>query len=62
MSVSGLALRGRKRSVQRLDGCVFAGRCSLATDLCRKLAPGLEQKGPGHIAACHYASKEAAEA
>jgi peptide/nickel transport system ATP-binding protein len=47
---------------QRIDGCVFAGRCSLATDLCREVAPGLEQKGPRHIAACHYARKEAAAA
>src|ERR1700732_1011361 len=36
---------------QRLLGCVFAGRCSLATDLCREVAPGLEEKGPRHIAA-----------
>src|SRR4030088_3612432 len=24
---------------QRIEGCVFAGRCSLATDLCREVAP-----------------------
>jgi peptide/nickel transport system ATP-binding protein len=47
---------------QRIEGCVFAGRCCLATDLCREVAPGLEQKGPRHIAACHYAPKEAAAA
>src|SRR2546430_271117 len=46
----------------RIDGCVFAGRCSLATDLCRQVAPGLEEKGPRHVAACHYARKEAAAA
>src|ERR1700694_1464191 len=46
----------------RIEGCVFAGRCSLATDLCREVAPGLEGKGPRHIAACHYAPKEAAAA
>ena len=46
----------------RIQGCVFAGRCSLATDLCREFAPGLEEKGPRHIAACHYARKEAAAA
>ncbi|HTF75359.1 MAG TPA: ABC transporter ATP-binding protein, partial [Bradyrhizobium sp.] len=47
---------------KRIEGCVFAGRCSLATDLCRQFAPGLEEKGPRHIAACHYAPKEAAAA
>src|SRR6266851_2599271 len=47
---------------KRIEGCVFAGRCSLATDLCREVAPGLEEKGPRHIAACHYAPKEAAAA
>ena len=47
---------------QRIEGCVFAGRCSLATDLCREVAPGLEEKGPRHIAACHYAPKDAAAA
>ncbi|CAL76827.1 ABC transporter ATP-binding protein, putative oligo/dipeptide transport protein [Bradyrhizobium sp. ORS 278] len=47
---------------QRIDGCVFAGRCALATDLCRQYAPGLEQKAPHHIAACHFAAKEQAAA
>ena len=47
---------------QRIEGCVFAGRCALATDLCRQYAPGLEQKAPHHIAACHFAAKEQAAA
>ena len=47
---------------ERIGGCVFAGRCPLATDLCHEVAPGLEEKGPRHIAACHYAAKEAAAA
>ena len=42
----------------RIDGCVFASRCPLATDLCREVAPPLEPKAPGHIAACHYAPRE----
>jgi peptide/nickel transport system ATP-binding protein len=42
----------------RIDGCVFAGRCPKVTDLCRRLAPGLETKAPGHIVACHYAERE----
>jgi len=45
-----------------ITGCVFAGRCALATDLCRQHAPGLEEKGPRHIAACHYAAKGAVAA
>jgi peptide/nickel transport system ATP-binding protein len=47
---------------QPIEGCVFAGRCSLATDLCRQVAPGLEEKSPRHVVACHHALKEAAAA
>jgi peptide/nickel transport system ATP-binding protein len=47
---------------KRIDGCVFAGRCSLATDLCRQVAPGLEEKSPRHVVACHHAPREAAAA
>ena len=36
-------------------GCPFAGRCLSATDLCRTVAPAVEQKRPGHYVACHYA-------
>src|SRR5450631_3350998 len=67
-SLSGAARRlaeipGQVPSLkQRIEGCVFAGRCALATDLCREVAPGLEEKGPRHIAACHYAPKTAAAA
>jgi peptide/nickel transport system ATP-binding protein len=44
---------------RKLDGCVFASRCPHATELCTRVAPGLEEKAPGHIAACHYAIKDA---
>ena len=47
---------------KRIDGCVFAGRCPKATDLCRQIAPGLELKAAGHVAACHYAPKDAVAA
>jgi peptide/nickel transport system ATP-binding protein len=47
---------------ERIPGCVFAGRCRLATDLCRDVAPALETKAPGHVAACHYAAREAVAA
>ena len=42
----------------KLEGCVFASRCPYATDLCRKVAPALEEKAPSHVAACHYAPRE----
>jgi peptide/nickel transport system ATP-binding protein len=47
---------------ERVPGCVFAGRCPLATELCREIAPALEAKAPGHVAACHYAAREAVAA
>jgi len=47
---------------ERIPGCVFAGRCPLATDLCREIAPALETKAAGHVAACHYAAREAVAA
>jgi peptide/nickel transport system ATP-binding protein len=42
----------------RIEGCVFASRCPLVTELCRKVAPPLELKAAGHVAACHYAPRE----
>ncbi|SDB56501.1 ABC transporter ATP-binding protein [Belnapia rosea] len=45
---------------QKIPGCVFASRCPHATDFCVKVAPALEPKAPGHVAACHYALKEGA--
>jgi peptide/nickel transport system ATP-binding protein len=47
---------------RRIVGCVFAGRCPRATELCRQVAPALEPKAPGHLAACHYASAGAVAA
>ena len=47
---------------ERIAGCVFASRCALATEMCRQLAPALEAKAPGHVAACHYAVREAVAA
>jgi peptide/nickel transport system ATP-binding protein len=46
----------------RIAGCVFAGRCSKATDVCRTVAPAFEVKATGHAAACHHAPKDAAAA
>ncbi len=45
-------------------GCRFAPRCRLATDLCRREDPPLEEKRPGHVAACWHAAhaREAVDA
>jgi peptide/nickel transport system ATP-binding protein len=37
-----------------IAGCAFAGRCSFATEICRRQAPALDAKEPEHFAACHY--------
>jgi peptide/nickel transport system ATP-binding protein len=37
---------------ETIAGCAFAPRCRLATERCRREAPPLEQKHPGHVAAC----------
>ena len=42
---------------QRIAGCIFASRCAFARDLCRRVAPALEEKAPAHFAACHFAAK-----
>jgi peptide/nickel transport system ATP-binding protein len=42
----------------RIDGCVFASRCPEAEEICRQFAPALEEKSPGHFAACHHAVRE----
>jgi len=41
----------------RIEGCIYAGRCPLVTELCRKVAPAFELKGPDHGAACHHAER-----
>jgi oligopeptide/dipeptide ABC transporter ATP-binding protein len=33
-------------------GCTFADRCRFASEVCRKAYPPLEEKAPGHLAAC----------
>jgi peptide/nickel transport system ATP-binding protein len=43
-------------------GCAFASRCTLATDLCREVAPAIERKAPAHDVACHYAERMAVAA
>src|SRR5579863_2171428 len=41
-------------------GCAFAGRCPMVTDLCRKVAPAIESKEPGHLVPCHHAERRMA--
>jgi peptide/nickel transport system ATP-binding protein len=43
---------------KRIAGCVFASRCVQARDVCRQVAPALEEKATGHVVACHFAPKE----
>jgi peptide/nickel transport system ATP-binding protein len=38
-------------------GCRFAPRCPLATNVCRADYPPLEEKAPGHLAACWHADR-----
>ena len=63
-----LPQRGRSKDVARLDtipgflpapgtviaGCVFADRCALADDRCRRTEPPLIDLGGGRSSRCHY--------
>lgn len=37
------------------SGCVFANRCPLVQDICRRQRPALTEVGDGHRSACHFA-------
>jgi peptide/nickel transport system ATP-binding protein len=37
---------------EAIDGCIFAPRCSYATERCRREYPPLELKSAGHVVAC----------
>jgi len=37
---------------RKITGCTFAPRCRYAVDHCRRVMPPLEEKVPGHRAAC----------
>ncbi|MBI1920822.1 MAG: ATP-binding cassette domain-containing protein [Geobacter sp.] len=38
-------------------GCPFHTRCPYAEELCKRVEPPLEEKRPGHLAACHFSGK-----
>jgi peptide/nickel transport system ATP-binding protein len=42
-----------------MEGCAFAQRCGLATDLCRKVAPPVEITPNGQAFACYHADEAA---
>ena len=42
---------------EKIVGCAFAGRCPMATALCKEHAPAFEVKARDHAAACHYAER-----
>ena len=39
------------------EGCAFAPRCSMATDVCRAEYPAYRELKPGHWTACHHAEQ-----
>jgi peptide/nickel transport system ATP-binding protein len=49
---------------EQIAGCAFAPRCRLASEECRRAMPPLEEKVPGHFAACWHSERvgEAAHA
>jgi len=51
-------IKGMVPSLIRLPrGCLFAPRCSYATERCRAEYPPLEEKRPGHLAACWHSDR-----
>jgi oligopeptide transport system ATP-binding protein len=49
-----IILRGElPRPTEPPAGCAFHTRCPLAVEMCRRVAPALEEKAPGRRVACH---------
>ena len=46
------AVSAETAETKACEGCPFYGRCPIGDDFCGKNAPGLEEKAPGHKAAC----------
>ena len=54
----GEILRGEVPSpISPPSGCRFHTRCPMARDICRTDEPKLEERGNGHLSACHFASE-----
>ena len=49
-----LATQRSAAGITAANGCSFAARCALATDLCRTVVPPLSDNQPGHAVACHH--------
>jgi peptide/nickel transport system ATP-binding protein len=47
--------------MEPIPGCTFAPRCPFATEECRREFPPLEEKAPGHFAACWHSDQVAKE-
>jgi peptide/nickel transport system ATP-binding protein len=45
--------------MEPIPGCTFAPRCPLAAERCRRESPPLEEKAPGHWAACWFSERVA---
>jgi oligopeptide/dipeptide ABC transporter ATP-binding protein len=51
---AAIVLRGELPSPTETPvGCPFHTRCPLVADVCRRVAPALEEKAPGQFVACH---------
>mgnify|MGYP001060197130 CR=1 FL=1 len=51
-------IKGSVPSLTQLPpGCAFAPRCGFASEQCHRAVPPLEEKRPGHIAACWHADR-----
>jgi len=48
--------------MEPIVGCTFAPRCAFATERCRIEYPPLEEKAPGHVAACWHSDRVSAQA
>lgn len=53
-----VALKGEPPSpIERPSGCHFHPRCPYARQVCGEHAPPLEDKGGGHLSACHFSAE-----
>jgi oligopeptide transport system ATP-binding protein len=51
---AAIVLQGElPRPTETPVGCPFHTRCPLVADVCRRVAPTLEEKAPGQLVACH---------